>query len=354
MVSVLIIKKLFDGGVSVVLMSYFGWFKNGFEDKYSLKLVVEVVSCVFGQDVKFIFSLLGSDEIFQVVQVFRFGEVVLLENVCFEVGEEKNDVVLNDKLVKLGDVFVFDVFGLVYWVYLLVSGVVGKLLYVVGGLFQSEVDVFGKLLYVLEYFYVVIIGGVKVSDKIKVIENLLFKVDCMLIGGGMMFIFIKVCGGQIGNSLVEDDQFDLVKGLLEKYGDKLLFLIDVVVVDKFVVDVQSKVVFVDQIFDGWMGFDIGFDMQWVYVDVLQGVKIVFWNGLMGVFEFDQFVVGINVVVVVVGSLKDQVYIVVGGGDLVSVINKSGKVDQIDYIFIGGGVSLELLEGKELFGVVVMV
>lgn len=351
--SVPTIKKLLDGGASVVLMSHFGRPKNGPEDKYSLKPVAEAVSRALGQDVKFIPSLPGSDETLQAVQALRPGEVALLENVRFEAGEEKNDAALNDKLAKLGDAFVLDAFGSAHRAHSSVSGVAGKLPHAAGGLLQSEVDALGKLLHAPEHPYVVIIGGAKVSDKIKVIENLLPKVDRMLIGGGMMFTFIKARGGQIGNSLVEDDQLDLAKGLLEKYGDKLLLPTDAVAADKFAADAQSKVVPADQIPDGWMGLDIGPDTQRAYADALQGAKTVFWNGPMGVFEFDQFAAGTNAVAAAVGSLKDQAYTVVGGGDSVSAINKSGKADQIDHISTGGGASLELLEGKELPGVVAM-
>ena len=351
--SVPTIKKLLDGGASVVLMSHFGRPKNGPEDKYSLKPVAEAVSRALGQDVKFIPSLPGSEETLQAVQALRPGEVALLENVRFEAGEEKNDPALNDKLAKLGDAFVLDAFGSAHRAHSSVSGVAGKLPHAAGGLLQSEVDALGKLLHTPEHPYVVIIGGAKVSDKIKVIENLLPKVDRMLIGGGMMFTFIKARGGQIGNSLVEDDQLDLAKGLLEKYADKLLLPTDAVAADKFAADAQSKVVPADQIPEGWMGLDIGPDTQRAYADALKGAKTVFWNGPMGVFEFDQFAAGTNAVAAAVGSLKDQAYTVVGGGDSVSAINKSGKADQIDHISTGGGASLELLEGKELPGVVAM-
>ena len=351
--SVPTIKKLLDGGASVVLMSHFGRPKNGPEDKYSLKPVAEAVSRALGQDVKFIPSLPGSEETLRAVQALRPGEVALLENVRFEAGEEKNDPALNDKLAKLGDAFVLDAFGSAHRAHSSVSGVAGKLPHAAGGLLQSEVDALGKLLHTPEHPYVVIIGGAKVSDKIKVIENLLPKVDRMLIGGGMMFTFIKARGGQIGNSLVEDDQLDLAKGLLEKYADKLLLPTDAVAADKFAADAQSKVVPADQIPEGWMGLDIGPDTQRAYADALQGAKTVFWNGPMGVFEFDQFAAGTNAVAAAVGSLKDQAYTVVGGGDSVSAINKSGKADQIDHISTGGGASLELLEGKELPGVVAM-
>ena len=347
------IRKLLAGGASVVLLSHFGRPKNGPEEKYSLKPVAQAASRALGQDVKFIASLPGSDETLQAVQALQPGEVALLENVRFEAGEEKNDAALNDKLARLGDAFVLDAFGSAHRAHSSVSGVAGKLPHAAGGLLESEVVALGKLLGGAEKPYVVIIGGAKVSDKIKVIENLLPRVDRMLIGGGMMFTFIKARGGQIGNSLVEDDQLELARGLLEQYGDKLLLPTDAVAADRFAADAQSKVVPADQIPDGWMGLDIGPDTQRAYAEALKGAKTVFWNGPMGVFEFEPFAAGTNAVAAAVGSLKDQAYTVVGGGDSVSAINKSGKADQIDHISTGGGASLELLEGKELPGVVAM-
>lgn len=347
------IKKLLDGGASVVLMSHFGRPKNGPEEKYSLKPVAEAASKALGQPVKFIASLPGSEETLKAVQELKAGEVALLENVRFEAGEEKNDAELNDKLAKLGDAFVLDAFGSAHRAHSSVSGVASKLPHAAGELLQTEVDALGKLLNSTEHPYVVIIGGAKVSDKIKVIENLLPRVDKMLIGGGMMFTFIKAKGGQIGNSLVEDDQVEYAKGLLDKYGDKLLLPTDALAADKFAADAESKVVPADQIPDGWMGLDIGPDTQKAYANALKGAKVVFWNGPMGVFEFEKFAAGTNAVAAAVGSLKDQAYTVVGGGDSVSAINKSGKADQIDHISTGGGASLELLEGKTLPGVEAM-
>ena len=315
--------------------------------------MAETARKALGRDVKLIASLPGNEETLQAVQALRPGEVALLENVRFEAGEEKNDAELNDKLAKLGDAFVLDAFGSAHRAHSSVSGVASRLPHAAGGLLQTEVDALGKLLNSTEHPYVVIIGGAKVSDKIKVIENLLPRVDKMLIGGGMMFTFIKARGGQIGNSLVEDDQVEYAGGLLGKYGDKLMLPTDAVAADKFAADAESRVVPADQIPDGWMGLDIGPDTQKAYAEALKGAKVVFWNGPMGVFEFEKFAAGTNAVAAAVGSLKNQAYTVVGGGDSVSAINKSGKADQIDHISTGGGASLELLEGKELPGVKAM-
>ena len=347
------IQKLLDGGASVVLMSHFGRPKNGPEDKYSLKPVAEAAEKALGRPVKFIPGLPGSDETHAAVQALKPGEVALLENVRFEAGEEKNDAGLNDKLARLGDAFVLDAFGSAHRAHSSVSGVAGKLPHAAGGLLQTEVDALGKLLQNPERPYVVIIGGAKVSDKIKVIENLLPKVDKLLIGGGMAYTFIKSQGGKIGDSIHEDDQLDLAKRLLSEHGDKIVLPVDVIAADKFDAEANTKVVPANDIPDGWQGLDAGPDTVKLYSDALKGAKTVFWNGPLGVFEFEKFAGGTNAIAAAVGSLKNQAYTVIGGGDSVSAINKSGKADQIDHISTGGGASLELLEGKELPGVAAM-
>lgn len=347
------IRQLLQSGASVVLMSHFGRPKNGPEDKYSLRPVAAALSKALGQDVKFIEGLPSSPETLEAVSALKSGEVALLENVRFESGEEKNDAALNDKLSRLGDAFVLDAFGSAHRAHSSVSGVAGKLPHAAGLLLQSEVDALGKLLRDPEHPYVVIIGGAKVSDKIKVIENLLPKVDKLLIGGGMAYTFIKVQGGQIGDSIHEDDQLDLARRLLSEYGDKIMLPVDVVAADKFAEDAQTQVVPSNAIPDGWQGLDAGPETVKRYAEALKDAKTVFWNGPLGVFEFEKFAAGTNAIAAAVGSLKGQAYTVVGGGDSVSAINKSGKAAEIDHISTGGGASLELLEGKELPGVQAM-
>lgn len=347
------IRQLLQSGASVVLMSHFGRPKNGPEDKYSLRPVAAALSKALGQDVKFIEGLPSSPETLEAVSALKSGEVALLENVRFESGEEKNDAALNDKLSRLGDAFVLDAFGSAHRAHSSVSGVAGKLPHAAGLLLQSEVDALEKLLRDPEHPYVVIIGGAKVSDKIKVIENLLPKVDKLLIGGGMAYTFIKVQGSQIGDSIHEDDQLDLARRLLSEYGDKIMLPVDVVAADKFAEDAQTQVVPSNAIPDGWQGLDAGPETVKRYAEALKDAKTVFWNGPLGVFEFEKFAAGTNAIAAAVGSLKGQAYTVVGGGDSVSAINKSGKAAEIDHISTGGGASLELLEGKELPGVQAM-
>lgn len=351
--SLLTLNKLLDGGASVVLMSHFGRPKNGPEEKYSLAPVAPVLEKVLGRPVKFIAGLPDSAETLAAVQNLKSGEVALLENVRFSAGEEKNNPELSLAFAKLGDAFVLDAFGSAHRAHSSVSGVAANLPHAAGTLLQTEVDALDRLINNPEHPYVVIIGGAKVSDKIKVIENLLPKVDKLLIGGGMAYTFIKSQGGKIGDSIHEDDQLDLAKRLLSEYGDKIMLPVDVIAADSFSSEANTKVVPSNAIPDGWQGLDAGPETVKTYTAALQGAKTVFWNGPLGVFEFDKFAGGTNAIAATVGSLKNQAYTVIGGGDSVSAINKSGKADQIDHISTGGGASLELLEGKELPGVVAM-
>ncbi|EYB67668.1 phosphoglycerate kinase [Deinococcus phoenicis] len=347
------LQKLLSRGASLVLMSHLGRPKNGPEEKYSLRPVADVLEKALKRDVRFIGSLPSSEETLREVQALQPGEVALLENVRFEPGEEKNDPELSGKLARLGDAFVLDAFGSAHRAHASVSGVAERLPHAAGLLLQREVDALSRLLSDPARPYVVIIGGAKVSDKIKVIENLLPKVDRMLIGGGMMFTFLKAQGGQIGNSLVEEDQVAYAGQLLSQYGDKLMLPTDAVAADNFAADARTQVVPAGRIPDGWMGLDIGPETQRAYADALKGARTVFWNGPMGVFEFPAFAAGTNAVAQAVADLGDGAYTVVGGGDSVSAINKSGQAEKVSHISTGGGASLELLEGQKLPGVEAM-
>ena len=346
------IRKLLAGGSGVVLMSHLGRPKGGPDPKYSLEPITARLSELLGQPVKFIGSLPGSDETLEQVQALQPGEVALLENVRFEAGEEKNDAGLNARLARLGDAFVLDAFGSAHRAHSSVSGVAGLLPHAGGLLLTAEVTALGRLLHDPARPYVVIIGGAKVSDKLKVIENLLPRVDRMLIGGGMAYTFIKAQGGRIGESIHEDDQLALAKRLLEQFGDKLMLPSDVVAADRFAADAQTQVVQANAIPDGWQGLDAGPITRKVYTEALQGAKTVFWNGPLGVFEFGAFAEGTNAIARAVADLQGA-YTVIGGGDSVSAINKSGQADRVSHISTGGGASLELLEGQKLPGVEAM-
>ena len=347
------IQKLLAGGASVVLMSHLGRPKGGPDPKYTLAPVTARLSELLGQPVRFIAGQPGSDETLAQVQTLQPGEVALLENVRFEAGEEKNNADLNARLARLGDAFVLDAFGSAHRAHSSVSGVAGLLPHAGGLLLEAEVTALGRLLHDPARPYVVIIGGAKVSDKIKVIENLLPKVDRMLIGGGMAYTFLKSQGGQIGESIHEDDQLPLAARLLAEYGNKLMLPTDVVAADRFAEDARTQVVPADAIPDGWQGLDAGPETRKAYTAALQGAKTVFWNGPLGVFEFAAFAEGTNAIAKAVADLGEGTYSVIGGGDSVSAINKSGQQDRVSHISTGGGASLELLEGQQLPGVEAM-
>ena len=348
------IRALLEAGArNVILMSHFGRPKNGPEEKYSLKPVAPVLEGVLGQPVTFIAGTADSDETLAAVQALPEGTVALLENVRFSAGEEKNDADLNGRLARLGDAFVLDAFGSAHRAHSSVSGVAGMLPHAGGLLLEAEVTALGKLLNNPGHPYVVIIGGAKVSDKLLVIENLLPTVDRMLIGGGMAYTFVKAQGGKIGKSIHEDDFLDKARELLAKYGEKIVLPTDTLAGDAFSAQANTRVVPTADIPDDWEGMDIGPDSQKAFTQALEGAKTVFWNGPMGVFEFDKFASGTNAIAKAVADLGAGTYSVIGGGDSVSAINKSGQADRVSHISTGGGASLELLEGKALPGVEAM-
>jgi phosphoglycerate kinase len=342
------VNYLLEHGASVILMSHLGRPK-GVDDKYRLAPVATQLEKVLGKPVKYISSKPASVETAKALEGIKPGEVALLENVRFESGEEKNDPELNRALASLGDAFVLDAFGSAHRAHSSVSGVAGLLPHAGGVLLEAEVKALGKLTENPVAPYIVIIGGAKVSDKLKVIENLLPKVDRMLIGGGMAYTFVKAQGGKIGKSIHEDDYLETAKRLLEQYPGKIVLPSDSLAGDAFSNDANTKVFPTNDIPDDWEGMDIGPDSIKAFSSALEGAKTVFWNGPMGVFEFEKFATGTNAIAKVVADLKGA-YTVIGGGDSVSAIHQSGQADKISHISTGGGASLELLEGKTLPGV----
>ena len=342
------VNYLLSHGASVILMSHLGRPK-GVDDKFRLAPVAAQLEKVLGKPVKYISSKPASLETAKALEGIKPGEVALLENVRFEAGEEKNDPELNRALAALGDAFVLDAFGSAHRAHSSVSGVAGLLPHAGGLLLEAEVKALGKLTENPVSPYIVIIGGAKVSDKLKVIENLLPKVDRMLIGGGMAYTFVKATGGKIGKSIHEDDYLDTAKRLLEQYPGKIVLPPDTLAGDAFSNDANTKMFPTNDIPDDWSGMDIGPESIQAFSSALEGAKTVFWNGPMGVFEFEKFSSGTNAIAKVVANLQGA-YTVIGGGDSVSAIHQSGQADKISHISTGGGASLELLEGKILPGV----
>jgi phosphoglycerate kinase len=346
------IRALLQKGASVILMSHLGRPK-GVDDKYRLGPVAKRLEELLGKSVRYIPDKPSSDETAKKLQGIQPGDVALLENVRFESGEEKNDPELNRKLAQLGDAFVLDAFGSAHRAHSSVSGVAGLLPHAAGHLLREEVANLSRLLNDPVLPYAVILGGAKVSDKIAVIENLLPRVNTMLIGGAMAFTFIKAQGGAVGKSLVEDDRLELARELITKAkarNVKLLLPTDVVIAESIAEGVETRVVPADAIPDGWMGLDIGPSSRTAYANALASAKTVFWNGPMGVFETKPFDAGTLAVAHAVANLSSSAFTVVGGGDSVAAINESGYASRIGHISTGGGASLELLEGKILPGV----
>jgi len=350
------LKHLLEQGATLVLFSHLGRPKGGFEEASSLAPVALVLEKHLGKPVVFIGGspelTPASDATLERVKAASSGLVILLDNVRFESGEEKNDEALARKFARLGDAFVLDAFGSAHRAHASVTGVARFLPSYAGFLMEKEVESIGRVLHNPEKPYWVVLGGAKVSDKIGVIENLLPKVTGMVIGGAMAFTFIKAQGGQVGKSLVEDDRLDLARELLKKASDlgvKLLLPTDVVAAQKIEAGAPTRIMPAHAIEDGWMGLDIGPESAKAFAEALQGAKTVLWNGPMGVFEIDDFAKGTLAVGGAIARLEGA-FTVIGGGDSVAAANKLGMADKFSHVSTGGGASLELLELGTLPGI----
>ncbi len=350
------INKILSDGGSAILMSHFGRPKTGPEDKYSLRHLVTHLSQLLGKNVQFANDCIG-DEAKAKAAALKPGEVLMLENTRFYKEEEKGDREFAGKLASLGNVYVNDAFGTAHRAHASTTIVADffdadhKLF---GYLMDAEVANAEKVLHNAEHPFTAILGGAKVSDKILIIENLLPKVNNLIIGGGMAYTFIKAAGGQIGNSLVEEDKLELAKELVEKckkYGVKLYLPIDSVSADKFDANANTKVLNSDSIEAGWMGLDIGPKAIADYKAVILASKTILWNGPMGVFEMEKFQEGTkSIALTVAEATANGAFSLVGGGDSVAAINKFGLDEQVSFVSTGGGAMLEYFEGKELPGI----
>ena len=347
------IQYLIDGGSNVILASHMGRPKGQVVEKYSLFPVAKRLSEVLGKEVKF-----SSPDFLQIqmyVAGLKKGEVLLLENVRFYPGEEKNDAELAKQFSNLADLFVNDAFGAAHRAHATTEGITKYIPAVAGFLMEKELDVLGKALSKPERPFTAIIGGAKVKDKIGVIDHLLDLVDNLIIGGGLAYTFTKAQGYEIGKSLVEEDKIELAKEFMAKAKEKgvnFLMPIDAVIAPEFGEFVESKVVEIDDIPADWMSLDIGPKTASLYAETIAKSKLVVWNGPMGVFEFDKFAGGTKAVAEALASSKDT-YSIIGGGDSAAAVEKFNLAEKMSHISTGGGASLEFMEGKSLPGVVAL-
>ena len=347
------IQYLINNKAKAILVSHLGRPKGGFDAKYSMKPVAERLSQLLGKEVIMANDVIGEDAKAK-AQALKEGEVMLLENVRFHKEEEKNDPAFAKELAGLAEIYVNDAFGTAHRAHASTAGVASYLPAVCGYLIKKEIEIMGKALANPERPFVAILGGAKVSDKIGVIENLIDKVDALIIGGGMAYTFFKAKGYNIGKSICEDDKLDLARSIMEKAekkGVKIYLPVESVVAKEFKNDSEFKNVLSDNIPDGWMGMDIGPQTIDEFTKVIKNAKTVVWNGPMGVFEFPNFATGTREIARAVA--ESGAISIVGGGDSAAAIEQLGFADKITHISTGGGASLEFLEGKELPGIAVL-
>lgn len=346
------ITKLVDGGAKVILMSHLGRpAGEGYEEKYSLRPAALRLSELLGKPVSFASDTVGPDARAK-VSALTDGSVLLLENLRFDKREKKNDQEFCKELASLADVYVNDAFGTAHRAHASTAGVAAFLPSYAGYLMQREVTTLTDMLQDPKRPFVAILGGSKVSDKIKVIDALMDKCDTLIIGGGMCFTFLLAQGKTVGTSLKEDDWVERASQMIQKAEDKgvtLLLPSDVVCADKFAEDANTKTVSVDEIPDDMMGLDIGPETASAYAAAISDAKTVFWNGPMGVFEMDAFAAGTKAVAQAVAD-NSAADTIIGGGDSVAAVNKFKLADKMTFISTGGGASMELVQGEALPGV----
>ncbi len=345
------IKYLMEHGAKVILCSHLGRPKGEFNMKYSLKPVADRLSQLLGTDVKMAEDVIGPSAR-KLASELNDGEVMLLENVRFHKEEEKNDPAFSKELASLAEMYVNDAFGTAHRAHASTEGVAHLLHPAVAGyLIGKELSIMGKALEDPARPFVAILGGAKVSDKIGVINNLLEKVDTLIIGGGMSYTFQKALGGEIGKSLLEADKVDLAKELMQKAKDKgvkLLLPVDNEAGDSFSNDAMRITVHSKEIPDGFEGMDIGPKTRVIFANEISGAGTVIWNGPMGVFEFENFAEGTREIAKAMAECKGVT--IIGGGDSAAAVEQMGFADKVSHVSTGGGASLEFLEGKTLPGV----
>jgi len=347
------IQYLLDQGASVVLMSHLGRPKKGPSDELRLDPVARRLEELLGRQVRKVNVTTGA-EAEAAAEALQPGDVLLLENTRFDPREEKNDPAMAAELAKLGDIYVNDAFGAAHRAHASTEGVARRLPGVAGFLLEKELAALGGAIQDPERPFVTVIGGAKISDKIGVIDNLLGKVDALLIGGGMANTFLVAQGHDVGDSLVEPDSVEVARNLIEQArerGAQLRLPTDAVIADAFDASANRQVVKVDAVPAGWRILDIGPETVQAYSEVVRGARTVIWNGPMGVFELAPFAEGTRAIA---QALADSgARSIIGGGDSVAAVEQMGLADRMTHISTGGGASLELLEGKELPGVAIL-
>ncbi|MEZ5084371.1 MAG: phosphoglycerate kinase [Bacteroidales bacterium] len=349
------IKKIMDGGGSAILMSHLGRPKEGPEEKYSLKHLVNYLSGKLGVNVKFADDCIGASAT-DLASGLNSGDVLLLENLRFYKEETKGDEAFAKKLADLGDVYMNDAFGTAHRAHAS-TAIIAKYFpenKMFGYIMENEVKSIDKVLHEGHKPFTAILGGAKVSGKIEIINNLLDRVDNLIIGGGMMFTFIHATGGHVGSSLVEDELLEIALHVIEGAKDRgvnLYLPTDTIIADKFDNDAMRKVSVVDDIPDDWMGLDIGPETIKKFEEIIENSSTILWNGPMGVFEMESFAAGTKAIALAVANATQKgAFSLIGGGDSVAAINTYNLKDKVSYVSTGGGAMLEYIEGKELPGV----
>ncbi len=347
------VKYMLEQGAAVILACHIGRPTEAREDKFSTKHIVKRVSEVMGVDVKWAPDCVGP-EAEKAAADLKPGEILLLENLRYHKEEKKNDPEFAKQLASLADIAVNDAFGVSHRAHAANVGIAQYLESVAGFLMEKEIKFIGQTLEAPKRPFVAIIGGAKVSDKIGVISNMIDKVDTIIIGGGMAHTFDAAQGLPIGNSICEKDKFEEALGQLKKAkekGVKVVLPADLTIADDFSATANTKIVDVDKVPEGWEALDSGPKTCDLYVKALEGAKTVIWNGPMGVFEFDAFAKGtLAVAEAVAKATENGATSIVGGGDSIAALKKTGLSDKISHISTGGGATLEFLEGKELPGI----
>ena len=349
------INRILEKGGAVILMSHLGRPKEGPENKFSLKHVIPYLSKLLGKPVKFADDCIG-EKTLEMKKSLKPGEVLMLENLRFYKQEEKGDEEFSKKLAEGADVYVNDAFGTAHRAHASTT-IVAKFFpkdSMFGYLIISELESMDKVLHQAEKPFTAVMGGAKVSDKILIIENLLNRVDNLIIGGGMTYTFIRAQGGRTGASICEEDKLNLALELIKKARSKgvnLLLPVDNIAASKFDNNAVTKLTKSSEIPEGWMGLDIGPESIKIFSDVIAKSKTILWNGPMGVFEMENFQKGtVSIAKAIAQATGKGAFSLVGGGDSVAAVNKYNLADKVSYVSTGGGAMLEYMEGKELPGI----